>query len=135
MKWHVVIVGINQEALALRGLISKGLDAYCPVGKRIIRHARKEIKKTFPVFSRYIFVRFHDYSVASDPIRSTDGVLDILSNNWIPMEVPAWAIDDIKTREAKGEFDVLPSKVKRPRWAKSFEILKNMLEPDAAIQV
>lgn len=134
-RWFVCITGINQEHLALRGLASKGMEVYCPTGKRIIRHARRETKKLFPVFSRYIFVKFENYAVACEPIRSTDGVLDILSNNWIPMEVPAWAIDDIKSREAKGEFDIIPTKRKRERWSKSFEVLKNLLKPDAEIRV
>lgn len=135
-KFYVLITGINQENLAERGLRAKGFETYCPIGKRVVRHARKEIVKQFPLFSRYLFVKFNIADPGySDPIRSTDGVMDILSNNWKPVEIPDWIIDDIKRREAEGKFDYIPAKVKRPRWAKSFEILKSLLNPDAPIQV
>jgi transcriptional antiterminator RfaH len=136
MNWYVLITGINCEHISIRGLQAKGFETYCPLGKRTVRHARKQIIKQFPVFSRYIFIKFNiDDPSYSDPIRSTDGVMDILSNNWRPVEIPEWVIDDIKKREAQGKFDYVQPKTKRPRWAKSFDILKNLLNPDAAIQV
>lgn len=135
MAYFVLITGINQEGLALRGLKAKGFEVYCPIGKRVVKHARKQITKQFPVFSRYIFVSFEDYSQACDPIRSTDGVLDILSNNWQPVEVPLWVVEDIKKREAQGKFDIIPAKPKQRKFYKSFAILKNLLNPDAAIQI
>ena len=132
-QYFVLVTGINQESLAKRHLKDQGFEVYFPMGRKIVRHARKQEERLFPVFSRYIFVKCHE---AWGSMRDADGVMDILRNNWQPMEVPGWIIDDIKSREAKGEFDILPpSKSKRKRWAKSFEILKSLLNPDAAIQV
>ena len=136
MQWYACIVGINQESLAYQGLKSKGFDAYYPTGKRITRHARQEKIRIFPVFSRYIFVKFDIEKEWSEPIRSTDGVLDIISNNWIPMTIPEWCIEDIKQRELAGEFNQLPAaRKKQPRWHKSFQVLKNLLNPEAVIHV
>jgi len=88
-NWHVAITGINQEQLAIYGLRSKGLESYCPLGKRLVKHARQQTLRTFPVFSRYIFVKFNPLEPGySDPIRSTDGILDIICNNFMPVAVP-----------------------------------------------
>lgn len=131
--YFVLVTGINQEQLARRRLKDQGFEVYFPVGKKIVKHARRQEERIFPVFSRYIFVKCHE---AWGAMRDADGVLDILKNNWQPMEVPAWIIEDIKSREAKGDFDILPPvKSKKPRWSKSFEILKNLLDPDAMLKI
>ena len=136
MKWHVCTTGINQEFIALHKLLADNFEAYLPTGKRQVRHARQEKIRIFPVFSRYIFVRFD----AGEPgfitkVRCTDGILDILANNSRPVMVPEWAIDDIRQREAKGEFNIIPKKKKPVRWSHGFEILKNLLNVGSPNQV
>jgi transcription antitermination factor NusG len=133
--WHVCTTGINQEALAEYGLKSKGFDVYCPIGKRVVRHARREMVRHYAVFSRYIFVRFDpDEPAYSDGIRSTDGIIDILCNNWEPMAIGDEVIEEIKERQSKGAFDRFPEKKKQqPRWSRSFEVLKNLLNVDVAV--
>src|SRR6476646_2717668 len=105
MQWYVCTTTINGEFMADAGLKAKGFTSYCPTGKKMVRHARRQSLRLFPIFSRYIFVQFDiknpDYS---EPIRSTDGIVDIISNNWQPVSVPTWAIDDIQEREKAGEF-------------------------------
>ena len=130
MDWHVIYTGVNSEHIALRGLQSKGFEVYCPTGKRMIRHARQSKIKIFPVFSRYIFVRFDplEFSI----IKSEDGVIDILRNDWIPVRVSPWLIEEIKIRENSGHFDLLPAEpIKKPKWSRSFNILKNLLNVEA----
>ncbi len=134
MEWHCCIVGINQEFLAKFGLDAKGFETYCPIGQKMTRHGRQKIIKRFPVFSRYLFVKFdrNDPHYAR-PIRSTDGVINIITNDWQPVSIEPWVIEDIQQREIAGEFDNLePEKSKQPKWAKSFEVLKNLLNVEIA---
>lgn len=135
MHWHVCITGINQEALANNGLKAKGFECYYPIGKRVIRHARQQKVKTFPVFSRYIFVKY-DVNVAEyyNPILSTDGILGIMSNNWMPMFVKDDVIEEIRTRQLQGAFDIIPKhKPKKYKWSRSFQILKELLNTDHSV--
>lgn len=134
-KFFVSTVGINQEFLVEKGFRDKGLDHYCPKGRKVVRHARKQMERIFPVISRYVFVRME---TAEDfqAIRSTDGVINILSNNGQPVSVPDVEIEELKKRELAGEFNIKPNeKRKAPRWSKSFDVLKNLLSPDAEIQI
>lgn len=137
MNWHVVITGINQEYLAEYGLRAKNFETYCPQGRKVVRHGRKEKLRSYPIFSRYLFVRFDSRSGGySDPIRSTDGIIEILSNNWRPVAVADWIIDDIRSRQLAGEFDRMPeNKKKQPKYFKSFAILKKLLDPQEQIHV
>jgi len=125
------MTGINQEWLAEGGLAAKGFEVYVPKGKKIVSHARRKIEKTFPVFSRYIFVKFDASNGGySEPIRSTDGIIDILRNNWEPVPVDPWVIEEIKIRENSGHFDQLaPATMKKQKWSKSFQVLKSLLNP------
>lgn len=131
--FFVAVTGINQEALAKRRLTEKGFEVYFPIGKKIVRHARREETRIFPVFSRYVFVKC---TQAWGAIREADGVIDILTNNLEPLEVKNEIIEEIKQREAHGAFDIIPVRPhKKKRWSKSFDILKNLLNPEALIQV
>jgi transcription antitermination factor NusG len=135
--WHVAVTGVNQEFLAQRKLEAHGFETYCPVGIRVVRHARKQLKRIFPVMSRYIFIKFDPHKDDWSPIRATDGVLDILSNNLQPVAVPHWKIAELQERELAGEFNIKPKPLPK-RYSvsgKSFEILKSLLNPDQPIQV
>lgn len=123
-SFYVLVTGINQENLAKRHLANQGFEVYFPIGKKIVRHARRQEERIFPVFSRYIFVKCHE---AWGAMRDADGVLDILTNNWQPIEVPAEIIEDIKIREATGDFDIIPPKKKQKKWGRSFQVLKDLL--------
>lgn len=136
MPWIVGYTGINQEPLARRGIKDNGFECYLPMGSKIVRHARKSEVRVFPIFSRYLFINFDPNPECLASVRSTDGIIDILTNNWIPMEVPDWIIDGIKEREIAGVFDQKPPiEFKRPRWSKSFDTLKNLLQPCAEIKI
>src|ERR1039457_5870742 len=109
MPWIVGYTGINQEALARRGINDSGFECYMPMGSKLVRHARKEEVRVFPVFSRYLFINFDPSPECLASVRSTDGIIDILTNNWIPMEVPEPIIEGIKELELIGFFDIKPT--------------------------
>ena len=132
MNWFVGYTGINQEPLARRGLQDLEFECYLPMGSKLVRHARKEEVRVFPVFSRYLFIKFDPTPESLAAIRSTDGIIDILTNNWQPMSVPDIVIEGIKELELNGFFNVKPTfTVKPKKWNRGFAILKAILEPQA----
>ena len=136
MNWYVGYTGINQEPLARRGLQDGDFEVYLPMGSKVVRHARKAEVRVFPVFSRYIFVNFDPNPECLAAVRSTDGIIDILTNNWLPMEIPDWIIEGIKEREIAGVFDQKPPiEMKIRKWSKSFSILKSLLDPNTKVQI
>ena len=115
--WHVVMTNIKCEFRAKMGLAAKGFPVYLPVEQRIVRHARRKEKRVFPLFRRYLFVAFDiERDEWYEPIRSTDGVADLLcypripatrnaDAQWIPLQVPNAQIEALRRKEAAGDFD------------------------------
>ena len=129
-QWFVVYAGINCENTALRGLRDKSFECYCPMGSKPVRHARKTEIRVFPVFSRYLFILTIPNAENLSHVRDTDGVIDVLTNNWLPVAVDNSVIDEIKTLELAGAFDVKPPKPRNThKWSRGFAILKAILEP------
>ncbi len=116
-SWHVVMTNIKCEFRAKMGLQARGFAVYLPVEKRIVRHARRKEKRVFPLFRRYLFVAFDiERDEWYEPIRSTDGVADLLcypripatrnaDAQWIPLQVPPAQIETLRRKEAAGDFD------------------------------
>lgn len=134
-EFYVFTCGINQEFIVENGFKAKGLEPFCLKGRKMVRHARKQMMRIFPVISRYVFVKLNDaedFQLA----KSTDGVMNVLSNNGKPVAVPAYEIEELKRREIAGEFNVLPpTKKKKERPSKSFAILERLQNPQATIEV
>src|ERR1017187_2822750 len=103
--WFCIITGVNSEFIVHRLLLAKGYDCYCPVTRRTVRHARQEVLKSTPLFSRYIFVKFDlDSGEQQSDIRLTNGVNGIISNNMVPIKIDDWILDEIRVREKAGIF-------------------------------
>lgn len=110
--WFVVYTNPRCEARAQMGLDAKGFETFLPMFEDSVtrwRGKRKAVVDTRkPLFSRYLFVSFDpNKDEWWDPIKSTDGVEDILS--WgpvrIPSRVPSGAIEALKRAEGNGVFD------------------------------
>ena len=57
---RVVVTGaLNQNAVAAR-FEDRGFKTFQPVYEREVRHARKTVRKTYPMFSRYLFAYLDD---------------------------------------------------------------------------
>ena len=135
MKWFCLYTGVNAESIAKNGLIAKGFENYLPMQTRVVKHARQQKLKSIPLLSRYLFVKFDIEGEWSYPIRSTDGVETILSNNQIPMQIPEWIIQEFKSREAAGEFHKSLPKNTKSGWNRSFEALKQILDGSRQVAV
>jgi len=104
-RWYVVYTNIKCEFRAEKGLLAKGYDVFLPRAKRWIRHARRKKEQVVPLLPRYLFVGFDINLMAWYEIRNTDGVEGVLSNNSIPVAVPAAAIEDLRAMQEIGVFD------------------------------
>jgi transcriptional antiterminator RfaH len=104
-RWYVVYTNIKCEFRAEKGLIAKGYDVFLPRAKRWIRHARRKKERVEPLLPRYLFVGFDINLIPWYEIRNTDGVEGVLSNNSIPVAVPAAAIEDLRAMQEISVFD------------------------------
>ena len=98
----------------------------------VVRHARQEEIRIFPIFSRYLFINFNADAEGLSQVRATDGIIDVITNNWQPVEISDEVIEEIKTRETSGAFNQKPPPhLHKQKWSKSFDTLKKLLEPCA----
>ena len=96
LGWYVVRTNVKCESRAKSGLISLGYDAFLPVEKVWIKHARRKTEKIRPLLPRYLFVGFDINRTPWQPILDVDGVEKVLiSATQIPLKVPNAAIEKI----------------------------------------
>ena len=104
--WHVIYTNVKCEFRAKLGLRAKGFEVFLPTQERWVRHARYKKKVVRALFTRYLFIRF---DIERDewywPIRSTDGVMDLLRNNDIPLRIPDEAVAQLQRAQEAGMFD------------------------------
>jgi transcriptional antiterminator RfaH len=106
-NWFVVYTQPRNEDLATEHLARQGFEVYYPRYQKSRNHARRHDVVPSPLFPRYIFVGFDAMSAAWRSIRSTRGVIDLVSHGTSPVPVPDGTVEEIKAREDDGGFVVL----------------------------
>jgi transcriptional antiterminator RfaH len=105
-RWYVIYTNIKCEFRANMGLKAKGFETLLPYIRKRIRHGRQTSIVDRPVFPRYLFIKF---DVEKDewfhPIKSTDGVEDLIRNDNIPVRVPEQQIERLRRAQVCGDFD------------------------------
>ena len=107
ITWYAAYTQPHGEAKALEHLARQGYSAYLPRYRRWVRHARQRRLVSRPLFPRYVFVGLDRESQRWRPIRSTVGVLGVVSSGEEPVAVPHEIIDALRRREREGGFDAL----------------------------
>jgi transcriptional antiterminator RfaH len=106
-RWHVIYSNIRCEFRANMGLKAKGFETFLPYIRKRVRHGRYTNIVDRPVFPRYLFVRF---DIEKDewfhPIKSTDGVEDLIRNNNIPVRIRDDDLNRLIAMQNSGEFDL-----------------------------
>jgi transcriptional antiterminator RfaH len=114
ITWFAVYTQPNAELKAAEHLVRQGYAAYLPRYRRYVRHARTRALVLRPLFPRYLFVGLDRVTQGWRPIRSTVGVLGLVSSGEEPVAVAPETIDVLRRREGEGAFDVLsPASVLR----------------------
>ena len=100
LAWCVVQSKPHQERKALEHLQNQGFEAWLPTIQIEKIKAGRIVSASQPFFSRYLFVRMniekHDWS----PIRSTQGVSQLLRQGHQLSVVPDDYMDDLQQRMA-----------------------------------
>lgn len=98
-EWMVAYCQANSEVKAAANLKRQGFDVYLPQYKRLRRHARRIDTVIRPLFPRYLFVEFSKASTLWRSIRSTVGVVNVLSAGERPLTAPSWVVNQLRERE------------------------------------
>lgn len=105
--WHVIYCNIKCEFRANMGLKAKGFETFLPHIRKRIRHARFTQVVDRPLFPRYLFVRFDiERDEWFHPIKSTDGVEDLIRNDNIPVRIRDEQMAPIIAAQRSGDFDL-----------------------------
>lgn len=105
--WHVVYTNIKCEFRANMGLKAKGFETFLPYIRKRIRHARYTNVVDRPLFPRYLFVRFDiERDEWFHPIKTTDGVEDLIRNNNIPVRIRDDDMAPVIAAQKAGDFDL-----------------------------
>ena len=107
ITWFAVYTQPNAELKAAEHLLRQGYAAYLPRYRRYVRHARTRALVLRPLFPRYLFVGLDRLVQLRRPIRSTVGVVGLVSSADEPVPVAAEIIDALRRQESAGAFDLV----------------------------
>lgn len=106
-KWYAVYTQPRNEDQAQQHLARQGFEVFLPRYLKRRSHARKVSIVPAPLFPRYLFVAFNSSQQRWRAIRSTRGVVDLVSNGDTPITVPEGIIAEIECRRDADGYVVL----------------------------
>jgi transcriptional antiterminator RfaH len=100
--WIVINSHPHREQLALENLQRQQFDAYCPMLRRRVSHARRVTTALRPLFPGYLFVRTGPTFRRWRPILSTYGVRNVVRAGDALSFIDDAFISGLKAREIDG---------------------------------
>ncbi|MBV9522197.1 MAG: transcriptional activator RfaH [Alphaproteobacteria bacterium] len=107
-RWYAVHTQPNAEAKASFHLRNQGFVTYLPCYLKRVRHARQVRERARPLFPRYLFLAMDIAAARWRSIRSTIGVVELVSQGEAPSRVPDRVIAEIRAREDARGLVLLP---------------------------
>ena len=106
-QWFLLQTKSREEMRATHHLTNQGIDCFCPevTLAKIVRGQRKEVTEV--LFPGYIFVLFDPENVSIATLRSTRGVLRVVSFGGQPALVAFSLIEQLKERIAQDKSQKL----------------------------
>lgn len=102
LSWYVVLTLPRDEIRTANRLCDEHFPVYCPQFLRSVKvNAIKRVRRAFPLFPGYIFVRFDAASDRWSLIPQTEGVRRVLMFNEKPVPVVEDAMQRVRDREAE----------------------------------
>lgn len=98
-QWYVALTKAHQERIAEENLIRQGFHCYCPMITIERRRRKRWISLTEPLFSRYLFINLDRTLDDFSPIRSTIGVVKLVSFGSEPATISDVIIKNIRDKE------------------------------------
>jgi len=104
LAWYLIYSKPKQEAIAALNLERQAYTIFLPyaIRQKRLRGIYQAIRE--PLFPRYLFIHLNDENDNWGPIRSTRGVLTLVRFGGQPARIPGAFIEELKTREARGEY-------------------------------
>ena len=98
-RWYAVHTHVAAEAKAASHLERQGFSVYLPRYLRRRSHARRIERVPRPLFPRYLFVSLNLEAPGWRAVRSTIGVLRLVSEGDHPLPLPERVIASVRARE------------------------------------
>jgi transcriptional antiterminator RfaH len=107
ITWYAAYTHPGAETKAHEHLLRQGYATYLPRYRRWVRHARKRAQVLRPLFPRYLFVGVDRLTQRWRPIRSTTGVVGLVTSAEEPVPVAPEIIETLRRRQGEGAFDLV----------------------------
>ncbi len=104
-SWYCYRADVGCDERARKGLEAIGYTTWVPVMLKTIKHARKLVEVTRPLFPRHGFVRIDPNTQGFGLVLRCRGVESLISMTGTPSRLPDAAIDDLRARASIGAFD------------------------------
>ena len=95
-----------KERLAIANLEAQGFQAYCPMIRKQVRHARRLREVLRPLFPGYVFIRLDPARTQWRPILSTIGVRNLIRFGDRFGVLPRNFVEDLRIHEENGAIPV-----------------------------
>ena len=102
--WLALYTKARQEQRALVNIERQGFTAYCPMIRRLRRHARRIEHVRRPLFPSYVFVHLDKYKFQWRPLLSTTGVSSVVQFDGKPALVPEGFIESLQACENESDL-------------------------------
>jgi transcriptional antiterminator RfaH len=106
-QWYAVYTQPRNEERALEHLQRQGFEVFLPRYLKRRSHARRVAMAPAPLFPRYLFVSFDPDQQRWRAIRSTRGVIGLVSVGDSPVPVPEAVVGEIERRRDDDGYVVL----------------------------
>ena len=94
-RWYAVATQPAREGIAVRQLQNQGFKTYLPLRKKTVRHNRRLLNKSAPLFPGYLFVSFDLAAVRWQAINNTLGVKHLVSVGDRPAQLPSGFVESL----------------------------------------
>ena len=114
-KWYVVFTKPRQEKLAVEHLRRQGYYCFLPLAKNPDKIRSRRVKSVVePLFPRYLFIKVDTNTQSIAPVKSTQGVVNIVMFGNKLVNIPAQIIDQIqnKVNAESGLVELMPVQYK-----------------------
>jgi transcriptional antiterminator RfaH len=106
-RWYAVYTQPRNEERAQDHLLRQGFEVFLPRYLKRRSHARRVTVAPAPLFPRYLFVSFDPTEQRWRAIRSTRGVIELVSNGETPVPVPEAIIHEMERRRDEDGYIIL----------------------------
>jgi transcriptional antiterminator RfaH len=100
--WAVINTHPHKERFAIENLVRQEFEAYCPMLRRTVRHARRSDTVLRPMFPGYVFAAMDIDRQRWRSLLSTFGVRTVVRNGDKLSLMPQSFVDALRAREIDG---------------------------------